>query len=146
MKLVQPNLNEADKKRGLTWQLKFRQNVLGQYHKDKTVFTLSKKGKQKTSDELKEQLKILIRAASSVGTSTTVSRYDREKEHIPLLVGKRVIHSFEDGDYTGTVIAAVPGFPSWYNIKYDDLKEDDFMYSFRLVDDYKAGNLQLLFE
>ena len=64
---------------------------------------------------------------------------------IPLLVGKTVKHIWttEEGDqsYIGKVISQVPGFPSWFNIKYND---DPKVYSLRLVDDYKDKSLSIL--
>ena len=66
---------------------------------------------------------------------------------IPLLKGKSVIHYYSEGDervpYRGTVISQVPGFPSWFNIKYDG---DSAIYSYKLVDDYKEGNLEIVVE
>ena len=59
---------------------------------------------------------------------------------VPLLVGKKVKHQFkEKGEselkvYVGKVISVVPGFSNWYNIKYE---EDDAIYAFNLVQDYK---------
>lgn len=91
---------------------------------------------------MKENLLTLIRAACSVDTSHTVSRLDKEKEHIPLLIGKNVRHKFEDGEiYQGKVIAPVPGFPAWYNIQYEN---EESIYTYRLVDDYKDGNLEIV--
>ena len=44
------DLSEAVKRRALTWQLQFRQHVLGQFHKDIQIFTVSKKGVLKSSE------------------------------------------------------------------------------------------------
>ena len=43
--------------------------------------------------------------------------------------------------YTGKVIGQVPGFPHWFNIKYDD---DEAVYSYKLVEDYRDGNLEIV--
>ena len=146
-------LSETDKQNALTWQIKFRQEVLCQHHKEKSMFTIYKQvetaGKKrevkKKSVELKEQLLELIHAAQCVDTSECISTQEKEKENIPFLAGKRVSHVFKDGAvYTGKVIGSVPGFPSWYNIVYDG--EDEHVYTYRLVDDYKDGNLEILIE
>ena len=110
----------------------------------KQVETAGKKREvKKKSVELKEQLLELIHAAQCVDTSECIST--QEKENIPFLAGKRVSHVFKDGAvYTGKVIGSVPGFPSWYNIVYDG--EDEHVYTYRLVDDYKDGNLEILIE
>ena len=96
--------------------------------------------------EMKCHLLKMINAARSVGQFQSVQKTpDNDFLTIPLLVGKRVKHLWhtEDGDqwFEGDVISQVPGFPSWYNIKYE---EDPKVYSLRLVDDYKDGSLSLL--
>ena len=89
----------------------------------------------------------LINAAKSVGESVSVQKTpDNDIMTIPLLVGKKVEHVWNTEDegaqtYTGTVISQVPGFPSWFNIKYED---DPKVYSLRLVDDYKDKTLTIL--
>ena len=45
--------------------------------------------------------------------------------------------------YRGKVISVVPGFPNWYNTKYE---EDEVIYAINLVEDYKNGELQLIVE
>ena len=63
------------------------------------------------------------------------------------LVGKRVKHKFlneKNGKpelYSGYVISRVPGYKSWYNIKYDG---DPIIYSYQLQKDYKDGDLTIL--
>jgi hypothetical protein len=37
----------------------------------------------------------------------------------PILVGKKVQHTFNEGTHNGKVISTVPGFPDFYNIIYD---------------------------
>ena len=38
-------------------------------------------------------------------------------------------------------IFQVPGFPLWFNVKYD---EDDAIYTFKLQEDVERGDLQIL--
>jgi E1A/CREB-binding protein len=139
--------SDAEKRRALTKQIRFRHEVLCQHHEDKSVFVFSvsdtdKRRRQKSSDVLYSNLIALINSASSVATSQSISKNDKEKEYIPLLVGKHVNHKFGDGEtYSGKVISQVPGFPAWYNITYEG---DDAVYSFRLVDDYRTGDLEIL--
>ena len=137
-------LPDKEKVKALQAQLRFRNKVLNQSHEDKKVFTFSEKdtsGKYKkhSIEKLTGNLLKLVRAALD-GTS-------KSSEHgnatCPLLVGKRVSHLFQDngGLFTGRVISVVPGFPEWYNIKYDG---DDAIYSYRLQDEYRAEDLKIL--
>ena len=90
-------------------QLKFRKDVLQQIPDNKSVFNLSKSQEGKKSrkyldvDELKENLKVLVRQAVVRDTENNIERH--------LLVGKRVKHRFiTDGEekwYTGRVISQV---------------------------------------
>ncbi|KAK3107360.1 hypothetical protein FSP39_012735 [Pinctada imbricata] len=121
-------------------QLKFRKNVLKQKHTNNKIFNLSRKtaeGKyEKLSvDELKSNILELITSAARVPTSEV------QHSDMPLLVGKVIDHKFTDKSYRGKVISVVPGFPSWYNVKYDG---DDAIYAFNLMDDYKKGDLSIV--
>lgn len=75
---------------------------------------------------------------------------DTEPQRIrtTLLVGKRVKHRFSDGNYVGRVISVVPGFVNFYNIVYDnDVSEDGItkcVYTYKLLDDYKKGDLEII--
>ena len=96
----------------------------------------------------RDHLRKFINAALSCPTSKSCTKTpDNENITVPLLTGKRVHHTFNeshdisDTTYSGTVISQVPGFPSWYNIVYDD---DPVVYSYKLVDDYNAGNLSII--
>ena len=40
------------------------------------------------------------------------------------------------------VISQVPGFPDWYNVVY--IEEPDIVYTYKLTDDIKNGDLKLL--
>ncbi|KAK3106600.1 hypothetical protein FSP39_023288 [Pinctada imbricata] len=122
-------------------QLKFRKTVLKQSHEDKKVFNFSVKSEsgkyvKLTSSELKENLKKLIKKAAE-GLTT-----EQEKTGQPLLVGKKVEHTFAKDDvYRGEVISVVPGFPEWYNIKYEN---DSAIYAYNLQLDYKNGDLKIV--
>lgn len=67
---------------------------------------------------------------------------EEQTDNLPLLVGKNIEHKFSDGEtYKGLVISGVPGFPKWYNVKYDG---DDAVYAYNLHHDYKNGDLQIM--
>ncbi|KAK6168596.1 hypothetical protein SNE40_019795 [Patella caerulea] len=133
--------NDKELRCALQTQLKFRKSVLHQKHSDKQIFNLSKKepgGKYRklSVKELKDNLCELVKTALDTGSKSEVSAYD-----VPLLVNKRILHKFADGqEYPGYVINVVPGFPQWYNVKFDN---DDAIYSYNLHEDYKRGDLKL---
>ena len=62
------------------------------------------------------------------------------------LVGKRIDHQFTEDErlvtYSGKVVSTVPGFPEWFNVVYDN--EPDVVYSFKLLEDLKNGDLHIL--
>jgi hypothetical protein len=135
---------ENQKKEGLKAQLRFRQTVLKQKVADRKVFNFTKKSERGTGrqplsvEEMKDNVVQLIRGC--LDTPTT----ERERQDAPLLVGKRVEHTFENNmKYTGNVISVVPGFEQWYNIRYDG---DEAIYAYNLIEDYKKGDLQILVE
>ncbi len=149
---ISSEANENKKIDTLKKQIRFRREVLQQYMEGDKKFTFtdavpgSKNRKNKSSEELKSHLSKLINAAKNVPESVSVQKTpDNEFLTIPLLVGKRVSHMWntENGQewFTGTVISQVPGFPSWFNIKYDD---EPKVHSLRLVDDYKDKSLYIL--
>lgn len=50
---------------------------------------------------------------------------------VPLLVGKRVKHTFADGvTYKGKVLCV------WYNVQYEN---DEAIYVYNLIENYKKG-------
>ena len=70
---------------------------------------------------------------------------------MPLLVGKKVRHTFNEGNYIGRVISTVQGFPAFYNIVYDsdldkngDVTENTVIYTYKLLEDYKDKNLEII--
>ncbi len=121
-------------------QLQFRKTVLEQVA-DKTLFQVGSKGggpkyKKFTLDELKRNLSTLITMSLRGPT------LEEEIQGKPLLVGKHVRHTFEEGVWKGYVIGTVPGYPAWYNIYYGRNKK---VYSYKLQDDYAEGDLEILF-
>ena len=65
------------------------------------------------------------------------------------LVGQKVHHQFHVSEgqsselrwFRGQVMSQVPGFPAWCNITYDD--EPAKVYSYKLLDDVRAGDIEL---
>lgn len=45
--------------------------------------------------------------------------------------------------YLGRVISQVPGFPTWFNITYEDGNHES-VYSYELVNDYHDGDLEIV--
>ncbi len=130
---------KKEKREALKAQIQFRKTVLKQEAQDKTVFNLSgREGYRSvpfTIQKLTDNLLQLVRA-SLEGTQEEAPAPD-----VPLLVGKKVRHTFEDGPYEGQVISVVPGYVKWYNIVY---KDDPAVYSFKLQDEYREGNLEII--
>ncbi|WAR05051.1 SPIN3-like protein, partial [Mya arenaria] len=122
-------------------QLNFRKTVFEQKCEDKSVYRMSKKVDNKnvplSVEELTLNVKKLVRKAYEVDV---VANPDEQ-----VLVGRKINHAFmTDGErtwYIGKVISQVPGFPSWFNVKYS---EDQAIYSYRLLDDLKSGELKLI--
>ena len=147
---------ESDNERHLALkkQIQFRRVMLCQYIPDDKKFSFTRKPEGSNRymnvpwQELRLHLFKFIDAAQSVQEGISVQRtVPEDVVAIPLLKGKAVIHYFIEGaertPYHGKVISQVPGFPNWFNIKYDG---DSSIYSYRLVDDYKEGNLEIVVE
>ena len=127
--------SQSEKKKALGIQIKFRKTVLQQEHADKKIFNISKRdGCDLTVDNLYKNLLILLEAAQSCVSKEHSASTD-------ILIGKRVKHSFNNDVYWGKVISVVPGFETWYNIKYDN---DIAIYTYQLMDDYRDGNLEII--
>jgi hypothetical protein len=150
--MVESKMNDADddKERynACKNQIKFRRQCLQQYLPEDKGFTFTEKGgKPKHWKVLRDHLNKFISAAICTPMSKSCTKTpDNEHFTVPLLTGKTVDHSYNDEDdsqtiYRGQVISQVPGFPSWYNIKYEG---DEAIYSYKLVDDYKEGNLTIV--
>ena len=89
-----------------------------------------------TTEQLKHNLLTLITDTLKEVTS------EINQPDIPLFVDKTIEHEFSDGmKYIGKVISVVPGFPLWYNIKYED---DDAIYAYNIAEDYKSGDVKIL--
>lgn len=114
-----------------------------QKHAIKGLFNFSRKlptGKYEkcTLTELKDNLLTLVHCTLATPTHEIAS------EGIPLLVNKKIKHKFSDGVvYKGNVISVVPGFPHWYNVKYEN---DSAVYAYNLFEDYKNGDLKIIID
>ena len=128
-------------RKALESQLKFRKNVLKQKSTDTIIFYFSRKNEtgkyiRLTTEQLKHNLLTLITDTLKEVTS------EINQPDIPLFVDKTIEHEFSDGKkYIGKVISVVPGFPLWYNIKYED---DDAIYAYNIAEDYKSGDVKIL--
>ena len=129
-------------------QIQFRREVLNQFVEGDKKFAFTEQGKPKPWEIVRDHLFKFIDAALSVGAGQSIQKVtqDQDSISIPLLIGKTVNHSFasegmDKVSYLGRVISQVPGFPDWYNITYEN---DDAVYSYRLVDDYREGNLEIV--
>ena len=100
------------------------------------MFLFSSGKNAKTVVELTNQICTLIEESKQIETQETT-----QVAGSPLLVGKCIKHSFEDGVYSGRVVSVVPGFPKWFNVKYDN---DPAIYVYPLQEDYKKGNLTIV--
>ena len=138
----------------LIQQINFRKIVLLQEVGDKSLFSFSKdKKKQHSLDQLKQNLLRLISETQHVTVPSEKrgralgSQEDPIMQNSELLVGKRVVHYFEeDGTrqgYCGLVTGLVPGTRTWFNISYDDEGEDE-IHMYKLLDDYRNGDLEIL--
>ena len=134
-------LSKSNQLRALKAQLRFRKHVIQQKYPDK-VYNFSDKSTGTYSlEKLRSNLLHLLEAAA---TQTTEVLPENAQAAYVILNGKCVIHQFnDDGEtrgYTGRVVSQVPGFPSWYNIVYD---EGDTIYTFQLMEDYCNGDLEI---
>ncbi|KAJ8301353.1 hypothetical protein KUTeg_020340 [Tegillarca granosa] len=95
-----------EKKKAFTVQLNFRKFVLKQEASDKNLYALSRGRKQKSVNELIQQVSTLIEESRAA-----VTKEKKLRSGSPLLVNKRVRHKFSDGNiYIGKVLLIVPGF------------------------------------
>lgn len=74
---------------------------------------------------------------------------EMSQNQMPLLVGKKVKHSFNEGSWPGRVLSVVPGFPDFYNIVYDSDCDPSnnvpaAIYSNKLKEDYQNGLLEIV--
>ncbi|XP_072170908.1 uncharacterized protein [Diadema setosum] len=127
--------SDNDKVKALKSQLRFRQHVLRQTASRPEVYNFSSKGTAHSWQTLQSNVKELVRQAFTLPPPSVVD------EGVPLLVGRRINHKFQEGDYNGKVLSCVPGYPEWFNVKYDN---DDAIYSCKLNEDYKNGDIKIL--
>lgn len=124
---------EAEKRKALNCQLRFRKIVLNQPG-DKKLFQMSEKGKQHSIQTLTDNVKRLIKDSLNI---------TRANPH-HIFVGKRIKHyqmvEKVRTPFYGRVISTVPGFPQWCNVIYDN---DTAIYAYKLIDDYNSGDLEL---
>ncbi len=131
--------SQKEKIEAVKKQLQFRKTVLKQVA-DISLFCVgSKAGGERYQRFSLDQIK------ANLGTLITQSlRGPSQEDQMtgrPLLVGKRVKHTFEQGTWNGYIISVVPGYPVWYNIVYDG---SDNVYSYPLQRDYAERNLEIL--
>jgi len=78
-------------------------------------------------DTLKTNVLKLVEAA---GLRVTT---EKKLPDVPLLVGKRVKHTFADGvTYKGKILCVVSSFPDWYNVQYEN---DEAVYVYNFIED-----------
>ncbi|KAL3867760.1 hypothetical protein ACJMK2_040610, partial [Sinanodonta woodiana] len=135
-------LSNTEKRKALSSQIRFRQKVLKQTVIDKQLYQMSEKGKAYSLEKLKNNVIQLIKDAADSPSEESPT------QEIPLLVGKKVIHTFNEGKWPGRVLSVVAGFPEFYNIVYDcDLQENsspNAIYTYTLKEDYRNGNLEIV--
>lgn len=136
----------AEKRKALTTQLRFRQKVLKQVVKDKKLYFVTEKGKALSIEKLKSNVvKLMVDATD--GPSE-----ERVAKDVTLFVGKRVVHTFNEGKWNGRVLSVVKGFPDFYNIVYDcdldnttaTISSATAIYTYKLKQEYRDGNLEIL--
>jgi hypothetical protein len=124
----------------LTAQLTFRKTVLCQPVMNKRVFNFSNKDDGIfTEDRLINNVVQLINDSYSLDSSA-------DPDVDSYLNGQHKLIMDNDTDepqqwYVGQVIGQVPGFPTWFNIVYDN---DDAVYTYQLLEDLAAGELEVI--
>lgn len=138
----------TEKRKALVAQLQFRKNVLKQFVTDKSIFNATAKSKALSIEGLTTNVKKLIEDAANKVVSTESRKISNR---MPILVGKRIKHTFNEGTYNGKVISTVPGFQDFYNIIYDheldsegNITDTTAIYTYRLLDDYKDKKLEII--
>lgn len=139
---LQKITSKKDKLEALKVQINFRRKVLGQSHEDKSVFYFSHNRKALTINELKLNLLKLIPESESIQVYQLSA--DKITAHPDLLLYRRIKHRFEcDGTlqwFDGTVLKYSPDTKE-YCVQYDN---EDETFSFALLDDYIANDLQIV--
>lgn len=88
-------------------------------------------------ETLKENLTTLVNLA--------LQRKEKDNCSESIFISKRIKHYFTENDmrtpYFGRVISAVPGYPEWINVIYDD---DLAVYVYKLGEEYRNGDLEIV--
>ena len=105
---------KTEKEKALKTQLRFREKVL-QQKMEKSVFAFSHKENDKriflNIDELANNVKILIRHAFTLPSTSASTSYDAS---VPVLIGKQVLHKFANNTwYKGNIISQVVHIIFW---------------------------------
>ena len=105
---------KTEKEKALKTQLRFREKVL-QQKMEKSVFAFSRKENDKriflNIDELANNVKILIRHAFTLPSTSASTSYDAS---VPVLIGKQVLHKFANNTwYKGNIISQVVHIIFW---------------------------------
>ena len=132
-------LSESKKKKALQIQIKFRQSVLKQEYRDKSVFNFSQNRKQFSSAKLYSNLTKLTSASQHPSVDAVLANPS-------LWVGVAIQHKFVDEDnsptwYEGVVIGQVEG-TSLFEVLY--YEEDNNISEFELLEDLVNKDLILL--
>ena len=145
------------KKNKLKAQIKFRKLVLLQEYDDKSVFNFSKKGKQLSVEDFKNNLIKLINAneyshndSPSLSSNFKNSQYSNDPyiKEPSTLVGKTVEHTFiidegtgECQTFRGKIISQVKvgKDKTFFNIKYEGF--EDKYWTYQILQDYIDGDL-----
>ena len=146
--ILQSITKQSEKRKALISQLRFRQNVLKQNVKDKSIFNATAKGKALSIETLTLNVHKLIKEAVSKESN---QHTQKRSSKTPILVGKKIRHTFNEGTYDGKVISTVPGFPDFYNVIYDceldsdgKINDQTAIYTYKLLEDYRANKLEII--
>ena len=140
----------GEKSDALKAQLRFREKILEQPADPKLFRFSEKEGNRRRNlkwTELNFNCLALIRLACESPTSPD------ELSKASYLVGRKIIHKLVEKEdehdedevgvekeYSAMVISIVPGYPAWYNIKYDSC---DSIYVEKVQEEMKKGNIKL---
>ena len=148
------------KKNKLKAQIKFRKLVLLQEYDDKSVFNFSKKGKQLSVEDFKNNLIKLINAneyshndSPSLSSNFKNSQYSNDPyiKEPSTLVGTTVEHTFiidegtgECQTFHGKIISQVKvgKDKTFFNIKYEGF--EDKYWTYQILQDYIDGDLIII--
>ena len=122
-----------------------KHNTLALVMKVINIFKLSQEKKKFNIEQLQSNLEKLIEEAYSKKDAVTAATANVNCKDTSLQTGKWVNHYFSENDkhtfHRGYIISTVPGFNQWFNIVYDN---DDNVYTYKLLDDYSNGDLEII--